>query len=214
MTTETVRRASCPTCGAKITQAHLSLCAYCGSPLDLGSGRSKVDRATLRRLAAMREHADFAPALAWDPPEGPEARADRRRAALGVLGAASGVVLAGLGAWLALGAGRPLGWVALALGAGLTGPAAVAAAGAARRLRERLALPLMKRPAIVVGRRSETEVAGAGRTTYFFELEFEDGGGEFRYPGRGANHDPLVAGNTGVAYTRRQELLAFHPIRV
>jgi hypothetical protein len=50
---------------------------------------------------------------------------------------------------------------------------------------------------------------------YFFQLEFADGGsGEFRYPGRGVNHDLLVSGNTGVAFTRGELLVDFLPIRV
>ena len=78
------------------------------------------------------------------------------------------------------------------------------------------AVPLLKRPALVTSRRSETSPSGAGyRTVYFFQLEFADGcSGEFRYPGRGVNHDLLVSGNTGVAFTRGDLLVDFLPIRV
>jgi hypothetical protein len=74
----------------------------------------------------------------------------------------------------------------------------------------------MKRPALVVSRRSETAVRARGhRTVYYFQLELGDGSaGEFAYPGRGTSDDLLVAGNTGIAYTRRQTLVAFRSIRV
>ena len=56
---------------------------------------------------------------------------------------------------------------------------------------------------------------GVDSTTYVFDLEFEDGSeGDFSYPGRGAAHDPMTRGTTGVAYTRRDHLLAFKQIRV
>jgi hypothetical protein len=88
--------------------------------------------------------------------------------------------------------------------------------GARRILTTARSLPLLKRPALVADRRSETGVGGpANKTCYFFQLEFEDGTeGEFMYPGRGASHDPMVSGNTGIAYTRRDRLLAFKQIKV
>ena len=79
-----------------------------------------------------------------------------------------------------------------------------------------VARPLLKRPARVADRRSETTIRGSrGDTTYFFDLEFEDGSrAEFRFPGRGAADNPLTNGVTGIAYTRGVELVAFKRIRV
>ena len=76
--------------------------------------------------------------------------------------------------------------------------------------------PLLKRAAVVLDRRSETEMSGGeGRTTYYFVMEFADTArGEFRFPGRGATFDLMVNGATGVAYTRGADLLAFKKIRV
>jgi hypothetical protein len=212
MTAETVSEAvrpTCPTCGAKITQAHLSLCAYCGSPLALGDEKRPKDRATMRRLAQMHEHEDFAEAAAWEPPEGPDTRHARAAVRAGALLAAAGLALC-------LGAGPWRGWIGVlpALGAALVALGLVRVARNLAAARAGRRLPLLKRPALVASRRSETDAA-RGRTTYWFEVVFEDGStAELRYPGRGANHDPLVPGNTGLAYTRANELLAFRAIRV
>ena len=79
-----------------------------------------------------------------------------------------------------------------------------------------LKLPLLVRPAIVLDRRSETEMGyWNGRTTYYFTIELEGGiRGEFAYPGRGAQEEPYVNNLPGVAYTRGPTLLHFKHIRV
>jgi hypothetical protein len=84
------------------------------------------------------------------------------------------------------------------------------------RIARARSVPLLKRPALVTSRRSETSARGPGyQTVYYFQLEFAEGSsGEFRYPGRGVNHDLLVANNTGVAFTRGDLLVDFLPIRV
>jgi hypothetical protein len=89
----------------------------------------------------------------------------------------------------------------------------IRAAGKQARI---LARPLLKRPAIVIDRRSETAMGyWNGQTTYYFDLAFADGSeGEFRWPGRGVDHAPLVTGATGVAFTRGDTLLGFNAIRV
>lgn len=205
---------SCPTCGAPISRPHLSLCAYCGSPLAIGGARSQAkDHAAMRRLAAMREHASFAEAERWSPPDGPQGSAARARARLAaalvlVGGSLAGLALAALGSGVA-GASLGAAGIALAL-AGL-----VLWLRAAAVLRGLRALPVLARPALVLERRSRTSVDGGGQTVYFYDLMLEDGAvGEYRYPGRGGNQELLVAGNTGMAYTRRDELLAFRLIRV
>lgn len=217
MVIEAAPQTSCPTCGVKITQTHLSLCAYCGSPLGIQSGdRPPVDRTTLRRLTKMREHDDFAQAQSWDPPETLDVQDALARRARSTAAIATGSLLVLLGLWplLATGGGSAIGWIGFGIGAVAAGWGTLGRIAVARAVAEARQAPLMRRCAIVADRRSQTDVA-TGRTTYYFMLQFEDGSeAEFRYPGRGAAHDPLVAGNTGVAYTRRQELLAFRPIRV
>ena len=76
--------------------------------------------------------------------------------------------------------------------------------------------PLLKRPGLIVDRRSETKIRGwGGRTTYYFKIELEDGVvGEFRYPGLGAREEPYATNLPGVAYTRGEDLLLFRHIRV
>jgi len=77
-------------------------------------------------------------------------------------------------------------------------------------------LPLLTRPALILDRRSLTEIKGwSGRTIYFFKMEFEDGAqGEFSFPGLGPQEDPYATNLPGVAYTRGQELLYFRHVRV
>lgn len=212
MATETPTRTHCPTCGARIPRPDLSICSYCTTPLRLDAGAVPRDDATAKRLAKMRAHEDYAGAIAWDPPAGLE---DRKAAARQTLGIFLGIAgLAAGAAAIGISLDRPLG-----LGLAIVGAAAIVAgivlwsAGAKQRAQLRV-MPLLKRPAIVTSRRSET-VMQDGRTIYYFTLQFEDGSeGEFRFPGLGASHDPLVAGNLGVAYTRREALLGFRLIRV
>ena len=86
---------------------------------------------------------------------------------------------------------------------------------AQRLLTSARAFPLLKRPCLVRDRGSLMGTRGADSTTYMFDLEFGDGSqGDFGYPGRGASHDPMTSGSTGIAYTRRDRLLAFKQIRV
>lgn len=212
MATETPTRTHCPTCGARIPRPDLSICSYCTTPLRLDAGTAPRDDATAKRLTKMRAHADFAPAVAWDPPAGLEERKAASRQTVGVVHFAVGVVLASVGVALSL--TSPAGLTAAFLAVFLFVRGVMLWAGGARRRAELRSLPLLKRPALVTSRRSET-VIDDGRTIYYFTLQFEDGSeGEFRFPGLGASHDPLVAGNLGVAYTRREELLGFRLIRV
>lgn len=216
MAVDVAGQARCPTCGAKLAQSHLSLCAYCGAPLGIAPERAQLDRATMRRLAAMREHAEYAEAMSWTPAESPDFRRTRRRAGGALVIGVVGLVLgAGASVRLVEDPASVAGWIGLGCALALAGAGAGVGLRARRLVRSHLSRPLLKRAAQVQGRRSETELGGGGQTTYYFDLVFEDGNAaEFRYPGRGATHDPLVAGNTGIAYTRREDLLAFRVIRV
>jgi hypothetical protein len=120
-----------------------------------------------------------------------------------ILGAVMfGIVLlrGGVGEWMS--------WPALCALAGIVlGVALVAAASLQVKADRRR--PLLKRPAIVSSRRSETTEKGRdARTVYFFLLRFDDGSeGEFRWGGQGTMNEPYAIGTTGVAYTRANRLV-------
>lgn len=222
MPAQTATRTHCPTCGVKLPEKQLSLCLFCASPIDLpGAGEKPAgENPNMARLARMPEHKDYAEAIAWDPP--PELELEQANATLArhakLLGAAA-VVLA-LPAILS----RPAGvdavehWVlrpTFVVGAALALFSLWKIVGALRVRARITSLPLLKRPVVVNDRRSETAMGVfSGKTVYFFDLEFADGNSaEFRYPGRGTSEDPLVAGYTGIAYTRGPNLLGFKQLR-
>jgi hypothetical protein len=201
--------AHCPICGAKRTRPDSSSCAYCATPFELVAPRETVaGHPNQARLARMKDQPGYAEAAAWTPLESLEHQALERRKRRGMrLLLAGGALAAGtlfLPAWV-----FALGAIAFVGGLGLVLPAQ---AGLARILRR----PLLARPALVLDRRSETEIGTwSGRTTYFFALELAGGSeGEFRWPGRGLDHPPLVNGATGIAFTRGAVLLGFRAIRV
>jgi hypothetical protein len=216
---QTAVRTHCPTCGARLARPELSICAYCATPLGLGQ-TAREPTETMRRLGRMTQHEKYAETIAVEPP--PEIE-DLAATALG----SRGLSAVGLGAlllvlalpwtWL-FGGALARAWRSLPAVAGgllLAGGLCLWLVARARTTRAR-SVPLLKRPALVTSRRSETSPSGMGyQTIYFFQLEFADGSsGEFRYPGRGVNHDLLVANNTGVAFTRGDLLVDFLPIRV
>lgn len=204
----------CSNCNAKLPDTPVSLCPYCAMPILAGAAPTGPESPNAARIARVRQHEDFAAAQAWSPPESPEYAAGSWSIYRGKLTLGAGVFLLVLGAVFA--GGNPwnhtLGWlgvVALLVGAYwmMTGTSAKRAA---------LAAPLLKRPGILLDRRSDTTLRGwGGTTTYYFTIEFEGGvRGEFRFPGRGANEEPYVNNLPGVAYTRGQTLLAFRHVRV
>ncbi|MCH2105223.1 MAG: hypothetical protein MK291_01115 [Planctomycetes bacterium] len=200
---------SCPTCGAPITREDLSLCSYCGSPLQLGGAQENAEAErslNQERLGKMPEKEEWSAAMDWEP-----LMASRYPGGSAVaIPLLSGSIAAIITAWV-------FNYVA-----GLVIGSVTLITLFARHLRQDPVsplnpdAPLLKRAAVVLDRRSETEIVGGdGRTTYYFILEFADGArGEFRFPGRGATFDLMVNGVTGVAYTRGADLLAFKKIRV
>ncbi len=207
-----VKRTHCPNCGAKIHRQDMSNCLYCAMPFDFVEKKEEAKRpsALQARLTRMREHADYEAAAAWVPP-GEE---DLERASAKIRW---GTILIALGALLVLWAvtGAGLGWGRLLIGLAAAAPGAKLLLDGLKLRRERLRLPLLRRPALVSDRRSETSMGWMdGKTVYYFQMEMEDGGGEFRYPGRGTQDDLLVKGLTGLAYTRGDVLLAFKTIKV
>jgi hypothetical protein len=216
---QTATRTHCPTCGARLARPELSICAYCAAPLGLEE-EVREPTETMRRLERIAEHDKYPDAMAWEPPPEIEDLAATSLASRGLLMVGFGVffLLLALPWTLLLGGSLLWAWATAPGIAGLL----LAALGtvlwlvARSRIAAARAVPLLRRPALVTSRRSETAIRGGGYSTiYHFQLEFADGSaGEFRYPGRGVNHDLLVGGNTGVALTRGDLLVAFHQIRV
>jgi len=207
MTTQAAVRTHCPTCGAKLHRTDLSLCAYCATPLSIGDEAGRVDAETIGRLKRLRDHKLFAAAMEFTPLDR-EAEALRgRRLTIGTLVLLVAVAPALALAWtLTRGGSWPV-WAILTGIPLLVGIGILASRSAVKARAE--SRPMLRRPAIVVVRRSETD-AELGVTRYFFTLSFDDGSeGEFVWPGQGTSYDPLSNGYTGVAYTRGAKLVDF-----
>jgi hypothetical protein len=213
MPTETIVKTHCPTCGAKLHRHDLSLCAYCGSPLTLGDKPASIDDEIVKRLARMRESPNFPAALAFTPrdPEVIHAAARVRSiGALNLLGAVACAAYAlwrhGASAWTSI--PMIVAYVAVvdSIVLVLAVPALMSARAASR--------PLLRRPALVVTRRSEMVEKGQyGTTNYYFTLRFDDGSeGEFRWKGQGTSNEPLANGATGVAYTHGERMIDFRKV--
>ncbi len=207
MATQTQPRTHCPTCGAKLHRTDLSLCAYCATPLSIADEPGAIDDETIRRLKRLRDHKLFGAALAYTPLDHV---VEQRRGTLLTVGTLA--LLLGIGpalalAWNAIEGGPWIVWAAATAICALVGLSALWRRAMLRRTAG--ALAMLRRPALVVTRRSETDADGAG-TTYFFTLRFDDGAeGEFAWPARGAAYEPLSNGYTGIAYTRGTVLVDF-----
>jgi hypothetical protein len=202
----------CPTCKAKRTRPDSTLCAYCATPFDLVAPvvRSEGGPSPYReRLERMEQQDGWENAQAWVPLESAEFRSHESRQTKGIYLIAAGAVT-----WVLVAFTLPWWGPLIPMAMILRGLRLSVASFRARR--QILARPLLKRPAIVLDRRSTTKMGSwNGKTTYFFQLEFLDGSeGEFRWPGRGVDHAPLVTGATGLAFTRGDTLLGMRAIRV
>lgn len=212
--TEAKMRGLCPQCGAKLPDVPVSLCPYCATPLESKADRDARASVHAARIGRIRGHKDFGEAMHWSPPESRGHQRGLRLAWWGRRALAVGVVLVAV---VAIGGlervpRSPLTWlgvaaVAFGVWATLRGRA---------EIRESRRFPLLKRPALILDRRSETRIRGwSGETTYYFKLELEDGAqAEFAFPGLGAQDEPYATNLPGVAYTRGQELLHFRHVRV
>jgi hypothetical protein len=213
MVTETLTKTHCPTCGAKLHRQDLSLCAYCGSPLMLGAARESVDDETVKRLARMRESPNFAAALEFTPRDPDVIDVAARVRALGGINVLLAIGLAAYALWRH-GADA---WTSIPMIVAYVAaldtlllvfviPALLTARATSR--------PLLRRPALVVTRRSEMIDKGKyGTTMYYFTLRFDDGSeGEFRWKGQGTLNEPLASGATGVAYTHGERMIDFRKV--
>ena len=209
MATEAPARTHCPNCGAKLHRQDLSLCAYCATPLTLGGKIETAGDETAKRLQRLRELPAFAGAMALTPRD-PEAELKAER--LRNRGWAVLVIFVAILAYAAI-LGTPLLRPGVLSGAACATLilAVVHFVRAATVQRKSLAMPLLRRPALVVDRRSVTaEKGGIGSTVYYFTLHFDDASeGEFIWPGQGTMYEPMPNGTTGLAYTRGARLIEF-----
>jgi hypothetical protein len=209
----------CPSCGARITRPELSLCAYCATPLAIGGPARTADEATLKRLGRMGEHKDYAEALSWQPNARDDAPGTMRRRRRGLVLATLGIVVVATVVAARASSGELAGllrsvpaWVGVAV----TAVGLLELSRAAALVQRVRAQPLLKRPAIVMDRRSVTTPTPTGsQTVYFFSLVFDDGSaGEFSFLGRGVHYEVPASGATGLACTRGARLLEFLRLRV
>lgn len=200
----------CPSCGAKIPKAGMSLCPYCASPL---AAKKEEDRNPIvERLRKMEEKPEFAEAMGLTVPWTPEYAKARDRQTQGSVLVVVGALL--IGVKFLLGAGA-WGIVALVLGVLLALLGLVTALRGASRCKRLDSLSVLKRSAYLVRRRSETAVDFGGTVVYQFLIQFGDGSeGEFRFPGRGVSEELYSNGMTGVAFTRGDELLHMERVRI
>lgn len=204
----------------KLPDREMSNCLYCNFPFefveedDAKQRRSAVNQSRLQRV---EEHPEFEGSVAAQPPRGAElnrAEEDCQRGFLTiVLGIGAGGIAFGLAKWL-LPEFIQITIVVLAVITIFRGML-VLMRGSGQRKKLK-ALPTMARAAVIVDRRSQTEMGfWDGDTTYVFEIEFKDGViGEFRWPGLGTHTGPYSTGITGVAYTRGNTLIGFKQLRV
>lgn len=211
------RRTSCPQCGSKLPDIPVSLCPYCASPLETAADRKKLESVNASRIGRVREHATFADVEGATPPESQDWHRGARRVwwmlPLLLMGAAVFALLV----MPPLGRGFDVGGIVLAIvAAGMAGFGIYLGSSGKAMQAAAIERPLLKRPGLIVDRRSETRIRGwSGDTIYYFKIEFEDGVvGEFRFPGLGAKEDPYATNLPGVAFTRGTELLHFQHVRV
>lgn len=180
------------------------------SPENAPAAPTRKQTALMKRLARMKEHKDFPKAMEHTPPTEENLERASRKVRNALLLIVGGALIAIWG----LTAGT--GWFRVGLGAFMIVRGMLLAMRGLSERSSTLSSPLERRVALVADRRSETALGWVeGRTTYFFQLEFDDGSnGEFRYPGRGVSDDLLVKGNTGVAFLRGDTLIAWKNIKV
>ncbi len=206
----------CPNCNSKLPDTPVSICPYCVYPLgtdkqEAGEGGESPNHGRIQRILA---HEDYPKTENVQPPENLEFQQGGQAIFRGkVLLSFAGIGVA-LGA-IPAGGGLLTHWATwLGVVLAVAGVALIAKGGADRK--KAISLPLLRRAGLILDRRSDTEIQGwGGFTTYYFEIEFEDGTrAEFRYPGRGSKEEPYVTNLPGVAFTRGQDLLVFKHIRV
>ncbi len=208
------RPTHCPSCGVKLPDIPISLCAYCAVPVVIGA---QADAGGVSpnagRIAKIKDHKTFEDVERHHAQEVPAYFTGGRFSWHGRNFVILGLVLLSLG-FISSASSWLLPWSAFAVVSILLGIFMVIKGMGIRA--QSIADPVTKRPGMIVDRRSETKVEGwNGSTNYYFTIEFEDGAvGEYSYPGRGATEDPYPKGMTGLAFLRGTYLLEFKQVRV
>jgi len=210
MTTQAPVKTHCPTCGAKLHRQDLSLCAYCATPLSIGDARTGVDDETVKRLTRMRESPNYAAAMAFAPRDPEAAEKIARVRLIGGLQIPLAILFGAIGLAMSQENGARILMFALAAVALVDALIMIGVLPALMRKSE-AARPMLRRPALVVSRRSQMIDKGRyGTTLYYFTLRFDDGSeGEFRWRGLGTLYEPMPNGATGMAYTSSERLIDF-----
>lgn len=200
----------CSNCQAQLPDTPVSICPYCVMPVGDGSGAEEKESKNTPRLAKVRDSEAFAEAGEIIPPESPSFQYGARLAGVawmliiyGSMWLAADGLIKSVDLW-----SIPMGGFVVLLG--------IIQYVRGMRLRSQAtSQELLCRPAVVLSRRSEVELSGfSGSTTYFFELELEDGViAEFSYAGRGPNADVYTNNLSGIAHTRGSTLLDFKQVR-
>lgn len=206
----------CPNCDSKLPDTPVSICPYCVFPLgtakpEAAEGAESPNR---ERILRVREHEAYAKTEAIQPPENLDFQRGGQAIFRGKVALSLALIAVALGAVLG-GVALLMHWATwLGILLAVAGVTLIMKGTTGRK--KSVQLPLLKRPGLILDRRSETEIKGwSGFTTYYFEIEFEDGTrAEFRYPGRGSNEEPYVNNLPGLAFTRGADLLVFKHIRV
>ncbi len=209
-TAQTTRPTHCPTCGVKLPDIPVSLCAYCASPVSIGEKvHGGAESPNKNRIAKIAEHKTYEEICAYNPPESLAFSTGMRKIW-------HGRNLVGISALILL---LALLWTSPFMGVigilTIAGGVYLAVKGMAA-CKQATSDPLTHRAGMIVDRRSETAIRSwNGETVYFFTIEFDDGSlGEYQHDGRGASEDPYPSGMTGVAFLRGAQLLEFKQIRV
>jgi len=210
MTTQAPVKTHCPTCGAKLHRQDLSLCAYCATPLSIGDARTGVDDETVKRLTRMRESPNYAAAMAFAPRDPEAAEKIARVRLIGGLQIPLAILFGAIGLGMSQENGARILMFALAAVALVDALIMIGVLPALMRKSE-AARPMLRRPALVVSRRSQMIDKGRyGTTLYYFTLRFDDGSeGEFRWRGLGTLYEPMPNGATGMAHTSSERLIDF-----
>jgi len=179
-------------------------------PVGEGSEAQDQQSKNTPRLAKVRESEAFASAGEMSPPEAPAFQHGSRLTGsgwmfvtLGVLWVVADLLLETVGLM-----SMPLGYLLVLVGI-------IQFVRGVSMRKQATSHALLSRPAVILSRRSEVDLRGfSGTTTYFFELELEQGViAEFAYPGRGPSADVYSNNISGIAFTRGSTLLEFKQVR-
>jgi hypothetical protein len=200
----------CSNCQAQLPATPVSICPYCVMPVGDGTEAEQKESKNTPRLAKVRESDALTEAKGIAPPESPAFQHGARLTGL------AWTLLAWGSVWLAA------DWLtqsvdlwSIPLGGFFVLLAIIHYVRGMRLRKQATSQELLCRPAVILSRRSEVELHGfSGSTTYFFELELEEGViAEFSYAGRGPNADVFTNNLSGIAFTRGSTLLDFKQVR-